>query len=67
MDEARPCFIAGVHKQSKGKEPLLSAMQVEHGLKRGESTFMAALLEIKPGHAVEIPEEIAPVLAKFKT
>ena len=44
MDEERPCFVAGVHKRSKGKEPLLSAMQVEHGLKRGEPTFMAALL-----------------------
>ena len=27
---------------------------------------MAALLEAKPGHAVEIPEEIAPVLAEFR-
>ena len=50
----------------KGKEPLLSAMQVEHGLKRGEPTFMAALLEAKPGHVVEIPKEIAHVLAEFR-
>lgn len=32
MGEAQPCFMAGVHKEKKGKEPLLSAMQVKHGL-----------------------------------
>lgn len=45
---------------------LLSAMQVEHGLKRGEPVNVAAMLELKPDKVVEILDEVAGVLREFK-
>ncbi|KAH7668916.1 hypothetical protein IHE45_11G041900 [Dioscorea alata] len=41
MGEAQPCFVTGMQKETKGKEPLLSTIQVENGLKRRKATFLA--------------------------
>ena len=43
FDEKQPCYVptrrmAGNSKTSKGKEPMVLVMQVEHGLKKGEKT-----------------------------
>lgn len=35
-------------------------------LKRGEPTYLAAMLELKPDKVVEIPDEVAGVLREFK-
>lgn len=34
--------------KDKGKGIMCSATQIEKGLKRGEMTFVAALIEVKP-------------------
>ncbi|XP_065632783.1 uncharacterized protein LOC136068889 isoform X1 [Quercus suber] len=52
LDEKQPYYIfvrrgAGNSKISKGKEPMVSAMQIEHGLKKGETTYLATLIEVK--------------------
>lgn len=59
-NEKEPCFVKGITEKSdkgKAKGGLLSALQVEAGLKRGEVTYLAALVEIKPDQVVEVPKE----------
>ena len=49
-DEKEPCSVKSISERSgkgKAKGGLLSALQVEAGLKRGEMTYLAALVEIK--------------------
>lgn len=38
---------------------MLSALQVKKGLKRHHETDLAALVEIKPGKEVEVPDCVA--------
>ena len=52
FDEKYPCYVlarhvAGNSKTSKGKKPMVSAVQVEHGLKKGETTYLAAMIDVK--------------------
>ena len=52
FDEKQPRYVptrrrVGNSKTSKGKEPMVSAVQVEHGLKKGEMTYLAAMIEVK--------------------
>uniref|UniRef100_A0A803N8Q4 RNA-directed DNA polymerase n=1 Tax=Chenopodium quinoa TaxID=63459 RepID=A0A803N8Q4_CHEQI len=55
-DEAYPCFVPGRLSTANvtSTDSLLSAMQVKKGIKRGESTFLATLVEIKKDAIVEI-------------
>ena len=57
MDEKQPCFVADISKQPKrpSGEKTLFAMQLEKGLKKGENTYVAVLIEIKPDKLVEVP------------
>lgn len=41
-------------------------MQVEQGMKRGEPTYLAALLELKLEKVVEISDMVASILSEFK-
>ena len=52
FDEKQPCYVpvrrrARNSKASKGKEPMVSTRQVEHRLKKGEMTYLAAMIEVK--------------------
>ena len=52
FDEKQPCYILarcviGNNKTSKGKGPMVSAMQVEHELKKGEMTYLVVMIEVK--------------------
>ena len=47
MDEEHPCFGTSVSKENKGIKMMLSTDQVTHGLKRGDPTFVATLLEVR--------------------
>ena len=52
FDEKRPYYVlarhrAGNSKTSKGKEPIVSTMQVEHRRNKGETTYLAAMIEVK--------------------
>ena len=70
LDKKQPCYVpvrcgAGNSKTSKGKEPMVLDMQVEHGLKKGEMTYLATLIEVKQDKYVEIPEAVARLLGEF--
>ena len=68
--EKQPCYVparrvTGNKKTSKGKEPMVSAMQVEHGLKKEEMTYLDALIEVKQDKFVEVPDAMARLLEEF--
>ena len=52
-------------KTSKGKEPMVSTMQVEHGLKKREMTYLAIMIEVKQDKFVEDPDAVARLLEEF--
>ncbi|TXG47935.1 hypothetical protein EZV62_027229 [Acer yangbiense] len=52
-DEESPCFVQACGgtqdiKQGKDKGTVISAKQVDKGLRKGQMTYMAALVQIKP-------------------
>ena len=67
MEEKQQCFVAGISKPPKkpSRERTLSALQIDKGLKKGEHTYVAALIEIKPDKQVEVPDAVVPILRKF--
>ena len=70
LDEKQPCYVpvrrgAGNSKTNKGKEPMVSAMQVEHKLKKGEMTYLATLIEMKQDKYVEVPDAVVGLLEEF--
>ena len=68
LEESMPCFVQAVQESSsrKGQQPeLLPAIQLKKGLKQGLETYVAALVKIKEGHAMEVPESVAELLHKF--
>ena len=44
---------------------MLSAMQVEHGLKKGEITYLAVMIEVKEDKFVEVLDAIIGLLEEF--
>ena len=68
-DEGSPCFVkasfAGRLLDSKQKQVVMSAQQLKAGMRKGEQTLVAALVEIKPDQFVEVPEEVVSVLDEF--
>ena len=45
---------------------MVSAMQVEHGLKKGEITYLAAMIDVKQDKFVEVlPNVVAGLLEEF--
>ncbi|KAL0352155.1 UNVERIFIED_CONTAM: Transposon Ty3-I Gag-Pol polyprotein [Sesamum calycinum] len=65
------CFVQGTYLQdsvrsTEKKDSLMSAMQVKAGLRRGDQTYLAALIEIKPDVVQEVPDEVAELLQEFK-
>lgn len=66
MDQKHPCFITSTAKPKKGKEQgMLSAVQVKDGIRKGETTYLAALIEIKPNQKVEVPDPVVELLEEF--
>ena len=70
FDEKQPCYVPTRcvtvnSKTSKGKEPMVSAMQVEHGLKKGEMTYLATMIEVKQDKFVEVSNAIVGLLEEF--
>ncbi|KAH7568422.1 hypothetical protein JRO89_XS07G0296700 [Xanthoceras sorbifolium] len=64
-DEKTPCFVqterSGARDSKKGKGVEISAKQLEKGLKRGQTTYVAALVQIKPDVGVIVPDVVAEV------
>ncbi|XP_075670750.1 uncharacterized protein LOC142640510 [Castanea sativa] len=70
LDEKQSCYVpvrrgARNSKSSKGKEPMVSAMQVEHGLKKGEMTYLASLIKVKQDKYVDVLDVVARMLGEF--
>ncbi|KAG6480490.1 hypothetical protein ZIOFF_063990 [Zingiber officinale] len=70
MQESNPCFVSAVHPygkgQNKGKTNIISAISLEKGLRRGEITYLAALIDAKPDQNVELPVGVQDILSKFE-
>ncbi|KAK4403116.1 hypothetical protein Sango_1052300 [Sesamum angolense] len=54
-------FVRSVEK----KHNLMSAMQVKTGLRHGEQTYLATLIEMKLDAVQEVPGEVAELLQEF--
>ena len=67
MDKKKPCFVVGISNSPKrpSREKTLSALRLEKGLRKGEHTYVMALIEIKKDKYVEGPDAIAPILSRF--
>ncbi|KAH7525547.1 hypothetical protein JRO89_XSUnG0073400 [Xanthoceras sorbifolium] len=65
-DEQNPCFIhtekGGTQDSKKGKGAEISAKQLEKGLKRGQTTYIPSLVQIKLDVMVEVPDVVAKVI-----
>ena len=64
-DEACPDFIPVTFERQKAGKSIISAAQLKSGMKRGETTMLAALVEIKADQVVEVPDCVAKVLSEF--
>ena len=67
MDEKQSCFVVSISKPPKrpSGEKTLSALKLEKGLRKGEHTYVAALIEIKPDKHIEVPDVVVPILRRF--
>ncbi|KAL0336593.1 UNVERIFIED_CONTAM: hypothetical protein Sradi_4871200 [Sesamum radiatum] len=70
-DQNSTCFVQGTYLQdsvrpAEKKDSLMSVMQVKAGLRHGEQTYLAALIEIKSDVVQEVPDEVAELLQEFK-
>ena len=45
---------------------MVSAIQLKKGLKRGQETYLTALVEIHEGHDVEVSDYVAVILKEFR-
>ena len=68
FDEKQPCFVVGISKLPKRTygEKKLSALLLEKGLRKGEHTYVATLIRIKPNRRVEVPDSVVPILNRFE-
>ena len=59
--------MVGISKSPKRPlgEKNLSALQLEKGLRKGEQTYVVAMIEIKLDKQVKVPNAIAPILSRF--
>ena len=51
--------------KKKDKGMLLSAMSIDKGLKKGEDTILAALVEIKPDVKMEVPDCVGELFKQY--
>jgi len=61
-----PCFVKVVPIGKKERSPFLSDTQAKKGSRKGAPTFVAVLVETKPGQTVDMPEEVVSVLEDFQ-
>lgn len=54
--------MTGNRKTSKGKGPMVLAMQVWHGLKKREMTYLVAMIEVKHDKFVEVLDVVVGLL-----
>ena len=68
LEEKQPCFVKALRTKdgSKGQPEMLSAIQLKKGLKKGQETYVAALIEIKEGQSMEVPDSVVKILKEFR-
>ncbi|XP_059437724.1 uncharacterized protein LOC132170646 [Corylus avellana] len=70
MDKAHPCYVKAIKEapppHGSSKDGALSAMQLKHGLRRGDVTYLAALREVKEESCVDAPEQVLSLLEEFE-
>ncbi|WKA00341.1 hypothetical protein VitviT2T_018703 [Vitis vinifera] len=68
LEEKQPCFVQALRAKDggKGQPEMLSAIQLKKGLKRGQETYVAALIEIKERQSMEVPDSVVSILKEFK-
>ena len=49
-----------------GKAKMVLALQLKKGLKRGQVTYLAVLVEIHEGHNAEVSDSVARILKEFR-
>ncbi|KAL0363844.1 UNVERIFIED_CONTAM: hypothetical protein Sangu_0482000 [Sesamum angustifolium] len=60
-------FMLLAHAMISGEEiQFMSAMQVKTGLRHGEQTYLAALIEMKVDTIQEVLDEVVELLQEFK-
>ncbi|XP_027768491.1 uncharacterized protein LOC114074698 [Solanum pennellii] len=73
MNGSNDGFLKGVHpfgninkvSKKKYKGMFLYAMSIDKGLKKGDHTILAALVEVKPDVQMEVPDCIAELLKQY--
>ena len=68
LEEKQPCFVPAVKGMAEklGKAEMVSALQLKKGLKRGQETYLAALVEIHQGHDAEVLDSVAGILKELR-
>ena len=68
LEEKQPCFVPAVKGKAEkhGKAEMVSALQLKKGLRRGQETYLTALVAINEGHDAEVPDSVAGILKKFR-
>ena len=68
LEEKQPCFVKALRANdgAKGQPEMFSAIQLKKGLKKGQGTYVAALIEIKEGQSVEVPDSMVKILKEFR-
>ena len=68
LEEKQPCFVPAVkgNGQKHGKAKMVSAFQLKKWLKRGQETYLGALVEIHEGHNAEVHDSFAGILKEFR-
>ena len=68
LEEKQPCFMKALRTKDggKGQPEMLSAIQLKKRLKKGQETYVAALIEIKEGQSMEVPDLVIKILKEFR-
>ena len=68
LEESWPCFVQASRAKDggKGQPEMLSTIQLKKGLKWGQDTYVATLIEIKEGQSMEVPDSMVKILKEFR-
>ena len=68
LEEKQPYFVPAVKGKAEkhSKAEMVLALQLKKGLKRGQDTYLVALVEIHEGHDAEVPDFMVGILKEFK-
>ncbi|KAK4380946.1 Retrovirus-related Pol polyprotein from transposon gypsy [Sesamum angolense] len=64
--ELKGTYLQDSVQSVEKKDSLMSAIKVKAGLRHGEQTYLAALIEIKLDVIQEVPNKVAELLQEFK-